>query len=207
MSCVGEIRIFGGNFAPPDWAICNGQVWQIAENRALFDRIGTTYGGDGVTTFALPDFGRDVLVGAGTGFPFPGAGIAPLAVDPSPAPLTCLIALADDGLPTPFVGEIRLFPFLFAPDLWMPCEGQLLPMEQYSLLYSVIGSAYGGDGATTFALPDLRGTVAQSPASTEDPPIGYLVMNFCIAWDGVWLGGDDAAVATNDADACDTESY
>lgn len=52
---IGEIRIFGGNFAPVGWAFCDGQVLPIAEYDALFSLIGTTYGGDGQTTFALPD--------------------------------------------------------------------------------------------------------------------------------------------------------
>lgn len=52
---IGEIRMFAGNFAPQGWALCNGQVIAIAENEALFSLIGTTYGGDGQTTFALPD--------------------------------------------------------------------------------------------------------------------------------------------------------
>ncbi len=52
---IGEIRMFGGNFAPRGWAFCNGQLLSIAQNTALFSLLGTTYGGDGVTTFALPD--------------------------------------------------------------------------------------------------------------------------------------------------------
>jgi microcystin-dependent protein len=52
---VGEIRIFAGNFAPAGWALCEGQLLQISQNTALFQLIGTTYGGDGETTFALPD--------------------------------------------------------------------------------------------------------------------------------------------------------
>lgn len=52
---IGEIRMFGGNFAPLNWAFCNGQVMAIADNDALFSLIGTTFGGDGVTTFSLPD--------------------------------------------------------------------------------------------------------------------------------------------------------
>lgn len=52
---VGEVRMFAGNFAPVDWAICDGRTMAIAENEALFALIGTTYGGDGQTTFALPD--------------------------------------------------------------------------------------------------------------------------------------------------------
>jgi microcystin-dependent protein len=52
---IGEIRMFGGNFAPSGWALCNGQLMAISDNAALFDLIGTTYGGDGQSTFALPD--------------------------------------------------------------------------------------------------------------------------------------------------------
>src|SRR5437773_9453370 len=52
---VGEIRMFGGNFAPAGWAFCSGQLMPISENETLFNLIGTTYGGDGQSTFALPD--------------------------------------------------------------------------------------------------------------------------------------------------------
>jgi microcystin-dependent protein len=52
---VGEIRIFAGNFAPAGWALCQGQLLAISENETLFNLIGTTYGGDGQNTFALPD--------------------------------------------------------------------------------------------------------------------------------------------------------
>lgn len=52
---VGEIRIFAGNFAPVGWMFCDGQLLAIAENETLFNLIGTTYGGDGQSTFALPD--------------------------------------------------------------------------------------------------------------------------------------------------------
>jgi len=52
---IGEIRMFGGNFAPRGWALCNGQLMSIAQNTALFSILGTTYGGDGRTTFALPN--------------------------------------------------------------------------------------------------------------------------------------------------------
>jgi microcystin-dependent protein len=52
---LGEIRMFGGNFAPQGWALCNGQILAIAQNTALFSLLGTTYGGNGQTTFALPN--------------------------------------------------------------------------------------------------------------------------------------------------------
>ena len=54
-SYIGEIRLFSGNYAPKDWALCNGQILQIAQNTALFSILGTYYGGDGKTTFGLPN--------------------------------------------------------------------------------------------------------------------------------------------------------
>lgn len=66
---IGEVRMFGGNFAPRNWAFCAGQLLPIAQNTALFSILGTTYGGNGQTTFALPDLqGRfPVQVGQGPG--------------------------------------------------------------------------------------------------------------------------------------------
>ncbi|MDR7252490.1 microcystin-dependent protein [Nocardioides sp. BE266] len=65
---VGEIRMFGGNFAPAGWAFCNGQLLPISENETLFNLIGTTYGGDGQSTFALPDLQSRVPVHQGNGY-------------------------------------------------------------------------------------------------------------------------------------------
>lgn len=59
-----------------------------------------------------------------------------------------------------FLAEVKLFAGNFAPRGWMKCEGQLLPISQYSALFSLLGTIYGGDGRTTFALPDMRGRVA-----------------------------------------------
>lgn len=64
---IGEIRMFGGNFAPAGWALCDGQLVPISENDALFNLIGTTYGGDGQETFALPDLQGRIPVHQGTG--------------------------------------------------------------------------------------------------------------------------------------------
>ena len=64
---LGEIRMFAGNFAPTGWAFCQGQLLPIAQNQALFSLLGTTYGGDGRTTFALPDLRGRVPVGFGQG--------------------------------------------------------------------------------------------------------------------------------------------
>jgi microcystin-dependent protein len=65
---VGEIRIFAGNFAPAGWMFCEGQLLPISENEILFQLIGTTYGGDGQSTFALPDLRGRVPLHQGNGF-------------------------------------------------------------------------------------------------------------------------------------------
>jgi microcystin-dependent protein len=64
---IGEIRMFAGNFAPRNWAFCANQLLAISQNTALFSILGTTYGGNGTTTFALPDFRGRVAVGTGQG--------------------------------------------------------------------------------------------------------------------------------------------
>lgn len=63
----------------------------------------------------------------------------------------------------PFVGQIALFGFNFPPRGWMPCDGRLLPIAQYQVLFALLGTYYGGNGTSTFGLPDLRGRV----------PVGY----------------------------------
>ncbi len=69
---VGEIKMFGGNFAPRGWAFCDGQLLTISSNDALFSLLGTTYGGDGRTSFGLPDLRGRLPIHAGT-----GPGLAP----------------------------------------------------------------------------------------------------------------------------------
>ena len=64
---IGEIRMFGGNFPPAGWALCNGQPIPISENEALFQLIGTTYGGDGQETFNLPNLQSRVPIHQGQG--------------------------------------------------------------------------------------------------------------------------------------------
>jgi microcystin-dependent protein len=111
----------------------------------------------------------------------------------------------------PFVGEIMLFAGNFAPQGWAICAGQLLPISQNTALFSILGTTYGGNGQTTFALPDLRGrapigagqgpdlpshdlgessqgqTVEASAGGTEEAQtLPYLSLNYCIALQGVY---------------------
>ncbi len=71
---VGEIRIFGGNFAPQGWAFCDGSLLSISQNETLFNLIGTTYGGDGQQTFALPDLRGRIPIHQGNGFTLAQSG-------------------------------------------------------------------------------------------------------------------------------------
>jgi microcystin-dependent protein len=63
----------------------------------------------------------------------------------------------------PFVAEIRIFPFNFAPKGWAFCDGQILPISQNTALFALLGTVYGGDGKSTFALPNLQGSVPVHP--------------------------------------------
>ena len=63
----------------------------------------------------------------------------------------------------PFVAEIRVFPFSFAPTGWAFCDGQLMPLSQNTALFSLLGTTYGGDGKSTFALPNLQGRAPMHP--------------------------------------------
>lgn len=74
----------------------------------------------------------------------------------------------------PFLGEIRLFPYTFSPKRWESCEGQLLQISQYTALFSLLGTNFGGDGRTTFGLPNLKG---KEPAAD---------MRYCIAMEGIY---------------------
>lgn len=94
------------------------------------------------------------------------AGLAGLALPFRPRP-----AQADPQSETPYLGEIMLVPFGYAPQGWALCNGQLLPINSNQALFSLLGTTYGGNGVTTFALPDLRERVAihrgQGPGLTS----------------------------------------
>ena len=180
---------------------CDGRLLQIAGFEALFAVIGTTYGGDGVTTFAVPDMrGRNAV---GTGTPpggsdavvlgevfgtestslsvanlpvsMGGSGTAVQNYGPSLG-LTYLIATSGvfpsrdgGGGEEVYLGEMILFSGNFAPNGFLKAEGQLLPIAQNQALFALLGIQYGGNGSTTFALPDMRG---RSPANSGDFSVG-----------------------------------
>jgi microcystin-dependent protein len=103
---VGEIRMFAGNFAPAGWMFCEGQLLPISENETLFQLIGTTYGGDGESTFALPDLRGRLPIHQGNGFILAETGGAEeitLTTSQIPShthPLLCTSNLASATSPT-----------------------------------------------------------------------------------------------------------
>jgi len=97
---VGEIRMFAGNFAPAGWMFCEGQLLPISENETLFQLIGTTYGGDGESTFQLPDLRGRIPIHQGNGFILAETGGAEeitLTVSQIPAHTHPLLASGDVG--------------------------------------------------------------------------------------------------------------
>ncbi|MBV8411455.1 MAG: tail fiber protein, partial [Alphaproteobacteria bacterium] len=184
---IGVVSAFLGNFAPGGEMLCQGQLLQISQFSALFDLIGTTYGGDGINTFALPDLrGRDI-VGSGNGFtaggrigtpsvtllppnlPSGGApsGATPINNEQPGLVLNYYIAVqgifpsspVNGANPNePYLGQIfATAETLNSPQGALPCDGRLLPVSLNQALFSLLGTTYGGDGISTFALPDLRG--------------------------------------------------
>ncbi|WP_407572915.1 phage tail protein [Deinococcus altitudinis] len=97
---IGEIRMFAGNFAPADWAFCNGQAMAIAEYETLFALIGTTYGGDGQSTFNLPDLRSRAPMHQGNGFvlaQMDGTEQVTLGVQQMPTHTHALVATTSPG--------------------------------------------------------------------------------------------------------------
>ena len=95
---VGEIRLFAGNFAPAGWMLCDGQLLPISENETLFNLIGTTYGGDGQSTFGLPDLRGRVPIHFGNGFvqaQTGGAESVTITQNQIPAHMHAFLASAD----------------------------------------------------------------------------------------------------------------
>ena len=196
---IGTMRMFAGNFGVAGEPTANGQLLSIAQNTSLFAILGTQYGGDGKTTFALPDLGGHAIVGSGQGaglsswtvgqqggealttltaanlpahaHSLPGGGLTGVTGGPTPfsnlmPSLGMTYMIADDGAPfagagvTPILGQVQAFTGSFAPSGWLQANGQHLLIDEHDALFNLIGTTYGGDGLTTFALPDLQGRVA-----------------------------------------------
>jgi microcystin-dependent protein len=168
---VAEIRIFAFNFAPKGWAFCNGQLLPLSQNTALFSLLGTTYGGDGKSTFALPDLEGNAPMHPGQG---PGLSLHDLGEMRGAETVTLLQS------------EIPLHQHtLRAADPQDPADLQS-PGPNRSLAKSVGTSAYRDpNGATLVPMAPQTLTPAggDQPHNNMQP---YLTLNFNIALQGVF---------------------
>ncbi|MBT3200071.1 MAG: hypothetical protein HN350_09160, partial [Phycisphaerales bacterium] len=190
-SYLGSVELFAGNFAPRPTALAHGQLLPINQNQALYSLLGTMYGGDGRTTFGLPDLRGRTAVHVSGAYTQMGrkSGVENVTLNTNELPahthslpgsasttgqtggsqphtnqqpslgLNYIIALQGTfpsrSIGDPFIGEVGMFAGNFAPRSWAFCDGQLLPIAQNTALFSILGTTYGGDGRTTFALPNL----------------------------------------------------
>ena len=167
----GTIAMFGGNYAPDGWAICDGTMLPISQYVPLFEAIGCAFGGNNATVFALPNLvsgatpvgtgqgpGRaPVTLGQQIAGPIPGLGITYLiSVEGPYPPSSGPGAFPDTGQ---FLGQVIAYGGAQVPAGWALCDGSLLQVSANPPLFELIGTTYGGDGQTNFALPDLRGLI------------------------------------------------
>jgi microcystin-dependent protein len=167
---VAEIRIFAGNFAPTGWAFCDGQILPISQNTALFSLLGTTYGGDGKATFALPNLQGSAPLQAGQG---PGLSLRDLGQTGGAQSVTLL----QSQLPSHshraqgrggFLGD-QVSP---ANNVWSKAQYG----RQGSPMYSVTGAQQMSPGA-------ISNAGGSQPHNNLMP---YLTLNFIIALQGIF---------------------
>jgi len=169
---IAQIIMFAGNFAPQNWAFCFGQLQSIAQNTALFSLLGTTYGGDGQTTFALPDLRGRVPVGTGQGPGLPNVTLGEVSGFPTTTLLVANLP-AHNHTATTNVGVSS------ANTTTEEAAGNILANQAqnfYAPVVTVNGSL--GGVATTVGV-----TGGNQPVSIMQP---YLGMNFVICLQGIF---------------------
>lgn len=162
---MAEIRIFGFNFAPKNWATCDGQTMQIAQNSALFALLGTTYGGNGKTTFNLPDLQGSVPMGAGN-----GPGLTPRALGEKSG--SDKVTLTSDQLPQHNHG----FQMSFSGEETSDPVGNALAGGPLSYGPTVINPPQMNTGVAT----------SQGGSQPHNNLMPYQTLLFCIATQGVF---------------------
>lgn len=163
---IGEIRMFGGNFAPRGWALCNGQLLAIAQNTALFSVFGTTYGGDGRTTFGLPDLRGRFPRHAGNGPGISGVSLGERA-----------------GSETTSLGVVNLPPHrhMVAPPVSNDRQTTNRPV---GAVPSRGGNYSGSPGASEFGSTYPTENAGGGQAFSNVPP--YVAVNFIVALEGLF---------------------
>ena len=166
---VAEIRMFGFNFPPKGWAQCNGQLLPISQNTALFSLLGTSYGGDGKSTFGLPGLEGSVPLNQGQ-----GPGLTDRVVGESAGAPNVTLIVSEMPLHSHSVNCNSVTGSLPNPqnNLWSPLPGRT-PANLYST----------GPANTTMN-PNAIGVVGGSLPHNNMSP--FLVVNFCIAMQGIF---------------------
>jgi len=167
---LGEIRIFAGNFPPVGWAFCNGQILPIAQNTALFSLLGTTYGGNGVSTFALPNLQGSVPIQQGQ-----GPGLSQYDLGEVGGSNTVTLTQAEMPMHTHTV-------VVSQPEITQTGTSDDPTGKQPAM--SVVNS-YGDTADTNMAPP----TVNVAPSGGNQPMNNmqpYLVVNYIIALQGIF---------------------
>jgi len=165
---IGQICVFGFNFAPRNWATCDGQILSIAQNSALFSLLGTTYGGNGQTTFALPDLRGRTSIHQGQ-----GPGLSAYALGQ--------VAGTENASLT--VNNLAAHAHTFAP----PCvdDDATSGIPTARSLANSSSNIYANPTGTAVMAP---GNTGAGPGSSQPfgilPP--YLVVNWCIAMNGIF---------------------
>ena len=173
---MAEIRMFAGNFAPRNWAFCQGQILSIAQNTALFSLLGTTYGGNGQTTFALPDFRGRVPVGTGQGPGLPAVNLGEISGSPTHTLIITEMPAHNHTIQVQLKGT-SVTANLGTPDNVIFATNDNLSI--YSRNVSGIDLAF--NPAAVSATVGIAG--GSQPFSIMQP---YLGMNFIIAVQGVY---------------------
>jgi microcystin-dependent protein len=184
---LGEIMLFAGTFAPRGYALCNGQLLSITQNTALFSLLGTTYGGDGRTTFALPDLRGRFPLGAGQG---PG-NLSPYNLGQPGGSETITLSTAQlpahthsvGGIPATTAAATSSSP---AGNVLAVANGRTTTSEE-NLTLNTYAPA-GTSPATTLGSGGTTGSTGNGqPISNLSP---YLALNFCIAVQGIYPSRD-----------------
>jgi microcystin-dependent protein len=167
---VAEIRIFGFNFAPTGWAMCNGQILPISQNTALFSLLGTTYGGNGQSTFALPDM----------------QGNAPMHPNDSP-PLSNHDLGEQSGSETVtlLISEMPLHNHNIATHN-LDAGGLQNPAPPVNLAKSSQGNAYQTNASANLTQLHPQALAPNGSSLPHNNMMPYLTLNFCIALQGIF---------------------
>lgn len=163
---IGEIMLFAGTFPPVGWAFCDGQLLAIAQNTALFSLIGTTYGGNGQTTFALPDLRGRVPIHPGQGPGLPGFTLGESSGEPAHTLLTTELPAHSHALLADASNGSQSGP------------GNAFPARDPS------GSpAYSAASNTSMAAGAISSVGSSQPHNNMQP---FLALNFCICLQGIY---------------------